>query len=126
MSPIITHGDKNCVASSFCFYFLLLTAVCRYDMARNHWLKESCIPRKSPPASAPGFVVLNGELHVMSLLSGHDSAENRRSRPPLKKSATLFIQIYNPQKKTWRSLITNPPFSYPLDFRSAVMCTILI
>ncbi|XP_057965061.1 F-box/kelch-repeat protein OR23 [Malania oleifera] len=97
----------------------------RYNMASNTWTKESCVPRKGPIDSEFGFVVLDGELHVMTLLNGADSVETRRPRHQ-KKSATLFIQIYHPGKKTWRSLITKPPFHYLFDFKSAVMCTIRI
>jgi hypothetical protein len=97
----------------------------RYDMACNRWLKESCVPRKAIDDASIGFVALNGELHVVSLLSGIDSGstDTRRIRQN-KKSSTLFIQAYNPKTKIWRSIITKPPFHQPLDFKTAVMCTI--
>ncbi|KAJ8749452.1 hypothetical protein K2173_025647 [Erythroxylum novogranatense] len=95
----------------------------RYDMAANSWDRESSVPRKAPFHSSFGFVALDGELHVMSLLKAVDHIETRRSRQ-LKRAGTLFIQIYNPRQKSWRSLITKPPFHCPLDFNTAVMCTI--
>ncbi|EEF41431.1 F-box/kelch-repeat protein OR23 [Ricinus communis] len=95
----------------------------RYDRVSNSWQKESSVPRKAPCNSSCGFVVLDGELYVMALLKGADSTETRRSRQQ-KRAGALFIQIYHPRKKTWRSLVTKPPFHCPLDFNSAVMCTI--
>lgn len=92
-------------------------------MASNRWWKETSLPRKTTDDASIGFVAMDGELHVVSLLSGIDSTEPRRSRQH-KKSSTLFIQIYHPRKKTWRSLTTKPPFHHPLDFKTAVMCTI--
>lgn len=96
---------------------------CRYDMASNRWCEESHVPRKAPSDSSFGFVVLDGELHVISLLKAVRSAETRRLRHH-KKPGTLYIQIYNPKRKSWRSLITKPPFQDPLDFNTAVICTI--
>ncbi|KAG5250507.1 F-BOX/KELCH-REPEAT PROTEIN OR23 [Salix viminalis] len=95
----------------------------RYDMASNSWQKESIVPRKAPCNSTCGFVVVGGELHVMTLLRGGDLVENRRSRRQ-KRGGTLFIQIYHPKKKTWRSLVTRPPISLSLDFKTAILCTI--
>lgn len=95
----------------------------RYDLVSNSWQKESGLPRKAPCNSSCGFVVLNGELHVLSLLKGGDTTESRRSRQQ-KRAGSLLIQIYQPRKRTWRSLITKPPFHCPLDFNTAVMCTI--
>ncbi|PWA97998.1 F-box domain, cyclin-like protein [Artemisia annua] len=95
----------------------------RYDMGSNRWRKETSIPQKLTDESSVGFVALNGELHVMSSVHGSDSTENRKSRQH-KRSASLFLQIYHPQKMIWRSLITKPPFQQPLDFKTTVMCTI--
>uniref|UniRef100_A0A5B7CGD3 Putative F-box domain, cyclin-like protein n=1 Tax=Davidia involucrata TaxID=16924 RepID=A0A5B7CGD3_DAVIN len=95
----------------------------RYDMTSNHWWKETSVPRKAPNDSSFGFVALDGELHVMALLNGVDSTETPRSRQH-KRAVTLFIQIYHPGRKTWRSLISKAPFHHPLDFNTAVMCTI--
>lgn len=81
------------------------------------------MPRKATDESSIGFVASGGELHILSLLSGIDSTDSRRSRHD-KRSATLLVQIYNPRRRTWRSLITKPPFSIPLDLKTAVMCTI--
>lgn len=95
----------------------------RYDMASNRWWEESHVPKKAPHNSAFGFVVLDGELHVMTLLNASDPTESRRKRNQ-KRAGTLYIQIYHPKKKTWRSLITKSPFPYPLDFKTAVVCSI--
>nr|XP_043621775.1 F-box/kelch-repeat protein OR23-like [Erigeron canadensis] len=95
----------------------------RYDMASNRWKKEASIPKKLTDESPAGFVALNGELYVMGSISGGDSTENRKSRQH-KRSASLFLQIYHPQKMTWRTLITKLPFQHSLDFKTAVMCTI--
>ncbi|KAF8392247.1 hypothetical protein HHK36_022589 [Tetracentron sinense] len=94
----------------------------RYDLTLNRWQKESSIPRKTHTDSSYGFVALDGELHVMSFLNGIDSTEIRRTRQ--KRVASLFIQIYHPTKRTWRYLTTKSPFQSPLDFKTAVMCTI--
>jgi hypothetical protein len=62
--------------------------------------------------SSFGFVVLDGELHVMTLLNAVDSTETRRKRRH-KRARELYIQIYHPKKKTC-----------PLDFNRAVMCSV--
>lgn len=95
----------------------------RYNMSSNRWLKETSVPRKSRDDSSFGFIVLDGELHVMAYLNGVDCAEIRSPRLQFKRAATLFIQIYNPRKKTWRSLCTKPPF-HKIDFKNAVMCSV--
>ncbi|KVH94328.1 F-box/kelch-repeat protein OR23-like [Cynara cardunculus var. scolymus] len=95
----------------------------RYDMASNRWWKETSVPKRAADESSVGFVALDGELQVMALHSGADPTKNRRPRR-LKRSASLFLQIYHPEKKIWRTLITKPPFQQPLDFKTAVMCTI--
>ncbi|PSS14566.1 F-box/kelch-repeat protein [Actinidia chinensis var. chinensis] len=95
----------------------------RYDMASNRWWKETSVPRKPSDDASVGFVALDGELHVMTLLTTVDLTETRRSRQH-KKAASLFIQIYHPGKKAWRSLISKPPLHPNLNFKTAVMCTI--
>ncbi|KAK9055736.1 hypothetical protein SSX86_026821 [Deinandra increscens subsp. villosa] len=95
----------------------------RYDRASNRWKKETRIPKKLIDESSVGFVALNGELHVMSSVIEGDTTENHKSRQH-KRSACLFLQIYHPQNMIWRSLISKPPFLQPLDFKTAVMCTI--
>ncbi|GAB4841688.1 hypothetical protein Ancab_022410 [Ancistrocladus abbreviatus] len=97
----------------------------RYDMALNLWLKEATVPRKVPYGSSFGFVALDGELHVMSLLQGAQVSEIRRSRHH-KKNNLLLSLIYDPREKTWRSLVANPPFHCNLDFGTAVICTIRV
>ena len=95
----------------------------RYDMASNRWWKETSVPRKSSDDASVGFVALDGELHVMTLLTTVDLTETRRSRQH-KKAASLFIQIYHPGKKAWRSLISKLPLNPNFDFKTVVMCTI--
>ncbi|CAL1383202.1 unnamed protein product [Linum trigynum] len=95
----------------------------RYDMTCNRWHKETSVPRKAPLHSSFGFIVLDKELHIMTILKGSDSTETRRTRQQ-KRAGTLFIQIYSPGKKTWRSLIAKPPFQSSLDFNTTVMCSI--
>ncbi|KAJ8534677.1 hypothetical protein K7X08_016405 [Anisodus acutangulus] len=95
----------------------------RYKMSSNGWIKETSLPRKTSDEASLGFVALDGELHVMTHLSGVKSKECQRLRQQ-KRSATILIQIYHPRKKSWRSVTTKPPFHHPLDFKTTVMCTI--
>ncbi|XP_071721693.1 F-box/kelch-repeat protein OR23-like [Rutidosis leptorrhynchoides] len=94
-----------------------------YDMASNSWKRETSIPNKLTDESSAGFVALNGELYVMGSISGNESTDPRKLRQQ-KRSASLLLQIYHPQKMIWRTLSTKQPFQQPLDFKSAVMCTI--
>ncbi|XAR58621.1 hypothetical protein NMG60_11014094 [Bertholletia excelsa] len=96
----------------------------RYDMDSNCWWKETSVPRKAHDDSSVGFVALEGELHVMTIVNSIDLMETRRSRLPHKKTASLLMQVYHPRKKTWRSSISKPPLPHSLDFKTAVMCTI--
>ncbi|KAG5567460.1 hypothetical protein RHGRI_002869 [Rhododendron griersonianum] len=95
----------------------------RYHMDSNRWWKETSVPRKALDDSSVGFVSLDGELYLMNLVHAVYLTEARRPRQN-KKAASLFIQIYNPRTRTWRSLITKPPLNHHLDFKTAVMCTI--
>ncbi|KAK3193594.1 hypothetical protein Dsin_024904 [Dipteronia sinensis] len=121
LGKIVVLEDDGCRSPEV--FMLDQTDILRYDMALNRWQKETSVPRKASDEKSFGFVVLDGELHVMTLLNGLDWSETRRSRQH-KKAGTLFIQIYHPRKKTWRSLVAKPPFHHPLDFSTAVMCTI--
>ncbi|GMH28038.1 hypothetical protein Nepgr_029881 [Nepenthes gracilis] len=94
-------------------------------MASNRWLKESCVPRKAPHDSSFGFVALNSELLVMTLLQGVDTSQIQRSRN-CKGNTLLYLQIYHPGKKTWRSLVAMPPSNCTLDFTTVVMCAITV
>ncbi|KAK9684901.1 hypothetical protein RND81_10G241100 [Saponaria officinalis] len=96
----------------------------RFNMALNSWSKETTIPRKNQDGSSYGFVAIQGELHVISLL-GVELSEIWRSRHR-KRGTFLSMQIYNPKTKSWRSLVTRSPFQCPLDFKTAVMCTICL
>lgn len=98
-------------------------SIFRYSMLLNRWFKESTVPRQAQGELAFGFVSLQRELHVISLLQGVELSEIRRSRRR-RRGTLLFMQIYNPRKKSWRSLVTRSPFHGPLDFKTAVMCTI--
>lgn len=93
-------------------------------MGSNRWCEESYVPRKTASNSSCGFVVLDGELHVISLLKAVESMKTTRRLRQNKMAGTLYIQIYHPKRKTWRSLTTKSPFHYSLDFNTAVMCTI--
>lgn len=95
-------------------------------MGSNRWCMESHVPRKAASNSSSGFVVLNAELYVISLLKAVESTETTRRLRQNKRPGSLYIQIYNPKRKTWRSLITKTPFTYSLDFNTAVMCTIRV
>ncbi|CAJ1902047.1 unnamed protein product [Sphenostylis stenocarpa] len=97
----------------------------RYDMSSNRWLYESRVPRKAPYNSSFGFVVLDGELYVVTHLCVVDFTETRRSRQQ-KRAGTMFIQIYDPKNKTWRSLVAKSPFNYPIDINSAVLSSICL
>ncbi|KAK4441605.1 F-box/kelch-repeat protein OR23 [Sesamum alatum] len=116
---VVDDGSWDCPG----IFMLDRGEIFRYDMTSNRWAKESCVPRKASDDASVGFVALDGELHLLTLLSVYDSADGRRPRQH-KRPTTLLIQIYHPRKRTWRSLIAKPPFHQPLDFRTAVMCTI--
>ncbi|KAB2636687.1 F-box/kelch-repeat protein OR23 [Pyrus ussuriensis x Pyrus communis] len=117
---VVEDGDDRGRPAVF---MLDRNVIFRYDMASNRWCKESRLPRQVPCNSEFGFVVLDGELHVITLLKAVEPAEIRRSRLR-QRAGTLYIQIYHPKKKAWRSLITKSPFHYGLDFNTAVMSTI--
>ncbi|KAL0437384.1 UNVERIFIED_CONTAM: F-box/kelch-repeat protein OR23 [Sesamum radiatum] len=116
---VVDDGSWDCPG----IFMLDRGEIFRYDMTSNRWAKESCVPRKASDDASVGFVALDGELHLLTLLSVNDSTDGRRLRQH-KRPTTLLIQIYHPRKRTWRSLIAKPPFHQPLDFRTAVMCTI--
>ncbi|KAK4408130.1 F-box/kelch-repeat protein OR23 [Sesamum angolense] len=116
---VVDNGSWDCPG----IFMLDRGEIFRYDMTSNRWVKESCVPRKASDDASVGFVALDGELHLLTLLSVNDSTDGRRSRQH-KRPTTLLIQIYHPRKRTWRSLIAKPPFHQPLDFRTAVLCTI--
>ncbi|XP_054791010.1 LOW QUALITY PROTEIN: F-box/kelch-repeat protein OR23-like [Prosopis cineraria] len=106
-------------------FMLHRNEILRYDMSSNRWLCESRVPRKPLHNSSFGFVVLDGELYVMTHSSVVDMTERRRTRHH-KKAGSLFIQIYNPKKRTWRSLVTNLPFSCPIDINTTVLSSICL
>ena len=92
-------------------------------MCCNRWVYECRVPRKAPYNSSFGFVVLAGELYVVTHLCVVDFSETRRSRQQ-KRAGTVFIQIYDPKNKSWRSLVSKSPFNYPIDINSAVFSSI--
>ena len=98
---------------------------CRYDIASNRWWEETRVPREAPLNSSFGFVASDGELHIVTNLKKAIElpTDILRSRQ-LKKTGKLYIQIYNPKRKTWRSLVTKSPFNNSLDFNTAVLCNI--
>ncbi|CAN1270674.1 F-box/kelch-repeat protein OR23 [Linum perenne] len=121
----LEEDDNGSSSSSPAVFMLDNNDIFRYDMSFNRWNKEASIPRKAPRDSSYGFVALDGELQVMTVVNGSDSTETRRTRQQ-KRAGSLFIQIYSPRKKTWRSLISKAPFQSPLDFNTTVMCSIQI
>lgn len=85
-------------------------------------MKESS-PRRKVPADEPcGFVAMNGELYVLTNATQITDGSDPRRLP--KKRPTLEIQAYDPAKRKWRFLISNTPFQQPIDFKTAVACTI--
>ncbi|XP_010520417.1 PREDICTED: F-box/kelch-repeat protein OR23-like [Tarenaya hassleriana] len=109
----IDEGDRGKVA----FFMLDGDQILRYEMDSNRWRKESTLPRKAPYDRSFGFIALNGELHVMSLLDGFKTR-------PQEKGKSMMSQIYHPRKKIWRSLVSRPPFIGKLDFRTSAMCSV--
>ena len=107
------------------FFFQMMNTPCRYDMSSNRWLLESRVPRKAPYNSSFGIVVVNGKLYVLTHLCVDDLTETRRSRHH-KRAGTLYIQIYDPKKKAWRSLVTKSPFNYSIDINSALLSSICL
>lgn len=99
--------------------------ILRYDVPSSYWLFESRVPRKAPCNSSLGFVVLDGELYVMTNLNAVDVAGPRRNRRH-KRGGTLYFQIYHPKKKMWRSLVTKSPFDYPVDINAAVLSSVTL
>ncbi|KAI7731637.1 hypothetical protein M8C21_022079 [Ambrosia artemisiifolia] len=116
---VVEDGSAGCPQ----VFMLDKNDIFRYDMTSNRWCKETTLPKRTLDESAVGFVALNGELHVMATHNGAGSVENRRLRRH-KRLTSLYIQIYHPGKRIWRTLTTQPPFQQPLDFKTAVMCTI--
>ncbi|KAL5703021.1 hypothetical protein ACHQM5_028167 [Ranunculus cassubicifolius] len=94
-------------------------------MSTNRWQKESTVPRKDLTDYKYGFAALDGELHVLSCRKTFDIMENLKPRVQEKVGA-LYIQVYNPKKRRWRSLRTRSPVKCSLNFESAVMCTIRV
>ncbi|TKY62382.1 F-box/kelch-repeat protein OR23 [Spatholobus suberectus] len=121
VGKIVVVDENGCPA----LFMLDGNEILRYDMSSNRWLYESRVPRKAPYNSSFGFVVLDGELYVVTHLCVVYFTETRRSRHQ-KRPGTLFIQIYDPKKKTWRSLVAKSPFNYPIDINSAVLSSICL
>ncbi|KAI0495012.1 hypothetical protein KFK09_025159 [Dendrobium nobile] len=96
--------------------------ILRYNFALNRWLKESSLRRKLPSEDSCGFVAMNGELCVLTkAIPLIDPSEPGKV---FRKRITLEIQAYDPQRKKWRFFTTNPPFHHPIDFKTAVSCSI--
>ncbi|ESW34511.1 hypothetical protein PHAVU_001G158600 [Phaseolus vulgaris] len=121
VGKIVVVDDDGCPT----LFMLDGNEILRYDLSSNRWLYESRVPRKAPYNSSFGFVALAGELYVLTHLCVVDFSETRRSRQQ-KRAGTLFIQIYDPKNKTWRSLVSKSPFNYPIDINSAVLSSICL
>ena len=93
-------------------------------MASNRWIYESSVPRKAPQDPSFGFVVIDRELYVIAHSSTVDRTD-RRSRHH-KRAGTLYIQVYHPKKKTWRSIATKLPFNCRIDINRAILCSICL
>ncbi|ESQ37984.1 hypothetical protein EUTSA_v10028657mg [Eutrema salsugineum] len=105
------------------FFMLDKDWILRYEVSLNRWVKESSLPKKARYDKPVGFVAMNGELHVMILLDGYNLMDTRHTRQH-SNAGSLMIHVYDPRKKTWRSIVSKPPFNHQLDFRTTVMCTI--
>ncbi|XP_076926464.1 F-box/kelch-repeat protein OR23-like [Bidens hawaiensis] len=116
---VVEDGNGGCTG----VFMLDKNDIFRYDITSNRWWKETALPKRALDESAVGFVALNGELYVMACHNGAGSVENRRLRRH-KRSTSLYLQIYHPGTRVWRTIITKPPFQQPLDFKTTVMCTI--
>ncbi|XP_010422505.1 PREDICTED: F-box/kelch-repeat protein OR23-like isoform X1 [Camelina sativa] len=106
------------------FFMLDKDRILRYEIGSNRWRRESSVPKKALYDEPVGFVALNGELHVMILLDGYNLMDTRGGTRQHRNAGSLMIHIYDPKKKTWRSVVTKPPFNHQLDLRTTVMCTI--
>lgn len=115
------RGSCPFLLPHYAYKFYLLH--CRYDMASNRWCGESHVPRNRACNFTFGFVVLGGELYVIASMRTLDPPKIQRLRQH-RRPGTLYIQIYNPKRKTWRTLITKSPFYPYLDFNSTVICSI--
>ncbi|KAI9119121.1 hypothetical protein K1719_009796 [Acacia pycnantha] len=124
LGKIVVVEDENQDCPSI--FMLDGNEILRYDMSLNRWLYESHVPRKAPHNSSFGFVALDGELYVLTHSSVVDMTEARRRTRLHKRKGTLFIQIYNPKKKMWRSLVTKLPFNYPIDINNTVLSSICL
>uniref|UniRef100_A0A803PGR2 F-box/kelch-repeat protein OR23 n=1 Tax=Cannabis sativa TaxID=3483 RepID=A0A803PGR2_CANSA len=123
LGKIVVVEDKDHRCSGV--YMLDGIDILRYDMDSNRWQEESHVPKEERcTLSSIGFVALDGELLVITVKKAVESGENRRCLRQHKKGRSLYIQIYNPKRKTWRSLTTKSPFVNKLDFSNAVMCNI--
>ncbi|KAL1550149.1 F-box/kelch-repeat protein or23 [Salvia divinorum] len=96
----------------------------RYDKRSNRWAKETCVPKKVSDDASVGFVGLEEELYLLTLLNASASASESTRLRQHKRSSTLLMQIYNPGQSRWRSVVVKPPFHQSLDFRTTVMCPI--
>ncbi|KAL6006814.1 hypothetical protein ACLOJK_032309 [Asimina triloba] len=103
-------------------FMLDCSTVFRYDIASNVWRRETELLRKLPDGIECGFVSLGGELYVMFVLRFDLQNQHAMRKQPERK--TIFIQAYDPRKRTWRHMITKTPFCRPVDFKTTVMCTI--
>ncbi|KAF7804664.1 F-box/kelch-repeat protein OR23 [Senna tora] len=119
---VVENQDLGCPG----VFMLDGNEILRYDMSSNHWVFESRVPRRAPCDSSFGFVVLEGELYVMAHLYFEDLTETPKSRQQHRRGGTLYIQIYHPKKKMWRSLVTKSPFDYAVDMNTVVLSSICL
>lgn len=118
-SVVVVDGEDGQAPGIF---MLDRNDVFRYDFDLNRWWRESSLRRKIPADEPCGFVAMNGELYVLTNATQSTGGSDPRRLP--KKRLTLEIQVYNPDKRKWRFLTSNTPFHQPIDFKTAVACTI--
>ncbi|VFR02075.1 unnamed protein product [Cuscuta campestris] len=117
---VVVEGDDFDAPAVF---MLEESNIFRYQRSPNRWLKETSLPKKTADDKSVGFVGLDGELYVMTFLSGTSAAQSHTSRQH-KSPSPILTQIYHPKKKSWRLFTSKPPFNHSLDFSTAILCSI--
>eukprot|EP00249_Psilotum_nudum_P011935 c23478_g1_i1 orf=183-1451(+) len=94
------------------------SAIFRYNIAANRWFRESHLPHMISPEASLELIALHGELYVISGVPMEEFHHFRRKR------GTLLLQIYHPQRQTWRLMFTKPPLDHRSVYPWAAMCTL--
>lgn len=109
---VINTGDS----SETGIFMLDDSAIFRYNVSANVWIRESVLPRKALVKASCRVVALDGELFV---LSGDRARSSIRGR-----KGVLFFQVYHPKKRTWRFVSTQPRLNHSSSHPWAAACTI--